>query len=87
MKTIQELYSNTPIQVIIDFHIQNDSRVKELESKIHSGDLSVIYELGVRVYEIIHSEIEDFEGKESFESSYLKRMVMLVKTKQILSNI
>jgi hypothetical protein len=84
MKSLQELYANTPIQVIVDFYIQNNTEVCLLEGKIHNGDLSAIEELETLVAKIINYEIENFEGKEFFESAYLKRMQMLVRTKQIL---
>jgi hypothetical protein len=83
MKSLQELYANTPIQVIVDFYIQNNTEVCLLEGKIHNGDSSAIEELETLVAKIL-DEIENFEGKECFESAYLKRMQMLVRTKQIL---
>ncbi len=86
MKTLKELYNNTPIQVVVDYHIQNDQRVQQLESKIHAGELSAINELEILVAEILNNEIENFEGKEHFESTYLKRIKMLVRTKQILAS-
>ena len=86
MKTIKELYTNTPIQIIVDYHIQNDPQIKQLESKINRGELSAINELEIRVVEILNNEIENFEGKEHFESTYLKRIKMLVRTKQILAS-
>jgi hypothetical protein len=85
MKTIRELYTNVPIQVVVDFHIQSDKKIQELEGKIHAGDLSVINELEQRVADIINNEIEEFDSFD-FESSYLKRIKMLVRTKQILSS-
>jgi hypothetical protein len=81
MKTINELYANMPIQAVIDFHIQNDSEVRSLENRIHSGDLYAIEELEILVAWILDYEIENFEGKECFESAYLKRMQMLFSTK------
>ncbi len=29
MKTLKDLYNNTPIQVVVDYHIQNDQRVQQ----------------------------------------------------------
>jgi hypothetical protein len=83
--TIKEIYNNTPIQVVLDYYIQNDTQVQELENKIHAGDLSVINELEQRVANIINNEIEEFDSF-NFESSYLKRIKMLVRTKQILES-
>ena len=83
MKTINELKANMPIQVVIDFHIQNDSEVQLLESRINAGELSAIEELEITIAWILENEIENFEGKESFSSAYLRRMKMLVRTKQI----
>ena len=85
MKTINELKANTPIQVVIDFHIQNDPEVKLLESRINAGELSAIEELEITIAWILENEIENFEGKESFSSAFLRRMKMLVRTKQILA--
>ena len=82
--TIKEIYNNTPIQVVLDYYIQNDIQVQQLEGKIHAGDLSVISELEQRVSDIITNEIEHFDDKEHFESGYLKRIKMLIRTKQIL---
>jgi hypothetical protein len=86
MKTLNELYTNTPISVVVDFHIQNDPRVQQLESKIHAGELNAIHELENRVAEIVNNEIQNFPDKEHFESGYLKRIKMLVRTKQILAS-
>ena len=84
MKTINELYANMPISQVIDFYLQNDSEVRRLEGRIHNGDSSAIEELEICIAWIIENEIEHFEGKEHFESTYLKRMHMLFRTKQIL---
>ncbi len=84
MKSIKELHANIPIQIVVDYHIQNDSQIQKLESKIIDGELSAINELEIRVAEILN-EIENFKGKEHFESAYLKRMKMLVRTKKILA--
>ena len=85
MQTINELRANLPINVVIDFHIENDPEVKLLESRIHAGELSAIEELEITVAWIIENEIENFAGKENFCSTFLKRMKMLVRTKQILA--
>ena len=83
MKTINELRANLPIQVVVDFHIQNDPEVKLLESRIHAGELSAIEELEITVAWILENEIESFEGKENFSSAFLRDMKMFVRTKQI----
>jgi hypothetical protein len=83
MKTINELKANMPIQVVIDFHIQNNSEVQLLESRINAGELSAIEELEITIAWILENEIENFAGKENFSSSFLRRMKMLVRTKQI----
>ena len=84
MQTINELRANLPINVVIDFHIQNDPEVKLLESRIHAGELAAIEELEITVAWILENEIENFPGKETFSSAFLRRMKMLVRTKQIL---
>ena len=85
MQTINELRANLPIQFVVDFHIENDPEVKLLESRIHAGELAAIEELEITVAWILENEIENFPGKETFSSSFLRRMKMLVRTKQILA--
>ena len=77
MKTINELKANMPIEVVIDYHIQNDPEVKALENRINAGELSAIEELEITVAWILENEIENFEGKESFKSAYLEYMKII----------
>ena len=74
MKTINELRADLPLQFVVDFHIQNDPEVQLLESRINAGELSAIEELEITVAWILENEIENFEGKENFSSSFLRRM-------------
>jgi hypothetical protein len=83
MQTINELRANLPINVVIDFHIENDPEVIALEKRINAGELSAIEELEITVAWILENEIENFEGKESFSSAFLRGMKMFVRTKQI----
>ncbi len=83
MKTLIELRENLPTKVIIEHFISNHPNVIQLESMIHEGYLNVIHKLEETINSIIQNEI-DFEDKDGYESSYLLRMKMLVRTKEIL---
>lgn len=85
MVTIEQLRQLAPISVIIDAYISMDEQVRRLEESIHYGDLLELSELENRV-KVLMDSIEEFPGKEFFEPSYIKRMRMLVRTKQILAS-
>ena len=85
MNTIEQIRAKGPVSVLIEHYISTHPEVVGLENQINNGNLTVMQQLEVVVSEILEKEIEDFFGKDTYQSQYLMKMKMLVRTKIILA--